>query len=112
MIRIVGPLDTSEYEAALALRKLITQALPNIIEDPTHNILIIAGAKCHGQLTRDIDLLVLGSFGPGLKYSPFLSFKTPDGQLHTPDAVEVRSLCAVIEIKGHHSGDVRFVGTT
>jgi hypothetical protein len=112
MIRIVGPLDTSEYEAALALRKLITQAWPNIIEDPIHNILIIAGAKCHGQLTRDIDLLVLGSFGTGLKYSPFLSFKTPDGQLHLPDAIEVRSLCTVIEIKGHHAGDVRFVGTT
>jgi hypothetical protein len=112
MIRIVGPLDTSEYEAALALRSLITQAWPNVAQDAIHNIQIIAGAKCHGQLTRDIDLLLLGNFGAGLTYTPFLPFETPDGQIHLPDAVEVRNLCLVIEIKGHRPEDVRFVGTT
>ena len=57
MIHIFGQDNTSEYEAALQLRGLILDALPKIKNSQQDVIVIIAGAQCHGQKVRDIDLL-------------------------------------------------------
>ncbi len=111
MIQVVGAEDTREYEAALALRRLILQEWPGIIDDPTHQVHIIANAKCHGQQPRDIDVLLLAKFGPGFRYRPFLSFTAADGQTHRPEYVYVDSLCLAIEVKDHQPKDVRFIGT-
>src|SRR5438034_11307688 len=112
MIYVVGAGDTREYEAALTLRDLLMQAWGGVIDDPAHQVWIIANAKCHGQQTRDVDILLLAKFGPGLRYAPFLTFTTIDGQIHRPDYVYVLSLCLAIEVKDHKPEDTHFVGTT
>ncbi len=111
MIQVFGAEGTREYEAALAIRDLMVKAWPSVAHSPTHDVRLVAGAKCHGQQKRDIDVLLLASFDAGLEYRPFLSFQGADGQYHKPDSVQVRSLCVVIEVKDHRPEDVRFVGT-
>jgi hypothetical protein len=111
MIQVFGAEDTREQEAALALRNLMVKAWPSVADSPIHDVRIVAGAKCHGQQKRDIDVLLLASFDTGLEYRPFLSFQGADGQYHKPNSVQVRSLCVVIEVKDHRPEDVRFVGT-
>lgn len=111
MIQVFGAEGTREHEAALAIRDLMVKAWPSVAHSPTHDVRLVAGAKCHGQQKRDIDVLLLASFDAGLEYRPFLSFQGADGQYHKPDSVQVRSLCVVIEVKDHRPEDVRFVGT-
>jgi len=110
MIQVVGASDTREYEASLALKDLLIEAWGGN-DDPAHQVWIIANAKCHGQQTRDVDILLLAKFGPGVRYAPFLPFTTFDGQTHRPDYVYVNSLCLVIEVKDHRPEDTRFIGT-
>jgi hypothetical protein len=111
MIRVYGAKDTDEYDAALALSKLIVEAWPSVKDSSLHDVRIIAGAKCHGQRTRDIDILLLASFGPGLGYTPFLPFKDLHDQIQRPANVQVGSLCVAIEVKDHSPDSVRFIGT-
>ncbi len=110
MLHVMGDSTTSEYNAAVELRRIILRSWPNVISDLTHQIWIIAGAKCHGQPKRDIDILLLASFGAGLTYRPFLAFSSR-GQLECPDEVLVRSICAAIEVKDHPPEKVRFEGS-
>lgn len=112
MIQVFGDEHTREYEAACSLRDAIVKAWPTVAHDPIHDVRIIAGAKCHGQKRRDVDILLLASFGTGCTYSPFLAFQKNDGQLCEPDTVHVDSLCVAIEVKDHSEQVVRFVGTT
>ena len=88
MIHIVGEQNTPEYTAALALREMIARAWPDAVDNQAHDVKIVVGAKCHGQDVRDIDILLLANFGPGLEYTPFLSFDV-HGRRHTPRSVEV-----------------------
>lgn len=111
MIHVVGPESTAEYGAAVDLRKLMVQRWPAIEEDPAHQVWLIAGAKCHGQPLRDIDILLLATFGPGLKYDTFYPFTDKYHQLQEPSDVAVRSLCVAIELKDHSAGYVRFIGS-
>lgn len=111
MILVLGPEGTREHDAALALKELIVRSWPAMRDDPTHDVRIVAGAKCHGQRVRDVDILVLASFGPGLEFTPFLPFTLGGGRLLQPKAVTVESLCLVIEVKDHPPDAVRFVGT-
>lgn len=112
MIVVLGTEGSREYEAALELRDMIVRTWPCVEHDEAHDVRIIAGAKCHGQDTRDIDLLLLARLGPGIVYCPFLPFQGWDGRVHTPKTVRVRSLCCVIELKDHDPNGVRFIGTT
>ncbi len=111
MIHIVGEQNTPEYAAALALREMIVRAWPGTVDNQAHDVKIVVGAKCHGQDVRDIDILLLASFGPGLEYTPFLSFDV-NGRRYTPRSVGVRSLCLVVEVKDHSPESVRFSGTS
>lgn len=110
MINVVGDPTTSEYEAAIELRRLLLKAWPDVDLSIKHRVWIIAGAKCHGQPKRDIDVLLLASFGDGLAYIPFLPFSV-HGQLECPDKVRITSICAAIEVKDHAPEKVRFEGT-
>lgn len=112
MIQVFGAEGTREHNAAITIRDLIVKAWPSVADNPAHEVWIIAGAKCHGQQKRDIDVLLLASFDDGLEYRSFLPFQGADGQQHKPDSIQVRSLCVVIEVKDHRPEDVRFVGTT
>ena len=110
MIHVIGDSTTSEYNAAVELRRIILHSWPTLMTASTHQIWIIAGAKCHGQTKRDIDILLLTSFGSKLTYHPFLSFYDRD-QLEKPHEVRVKSLCAAIEVKDHPPEKVCFVGS-
>ncbi len=68
MIHLLGDSTTSEYEAAAELKRLILKAWPEVSRNIEHTVWLIAGAKCHGQPKRDIDILLLASFGGGLTY--------------------------------------------
>ena len=112
MIQIVGDPDSREYDAALTLREHIARLWTAAVDDPQHDIRIVAGAKCHGQDPRDIDLLLLATLGPGLTYNTFFPFTKRAGSLQTSGKVEVQSLCLAIEVKEHPPEGVRFVGTS
>jgi len=84
---------------------------PEVETDHLHKVHIITGALCHGQAIRDIDLLVLASLGPGLRYDTFIPFTDSAENRQTPRGVEVRSLCLAIEVKDHPMEKVRFTGT-
>ena len=88
---------------------MILRAWPTIAKEPGYDIRIVAGAKAHGQQTRDIDLLVFAQLSDGPRYHCTMPFG-PARSL--PDAVRVSSLCLVIEVKDHAPEDVRFPGTT
>ena len=61
-IEIIGATDGSERDAAERLKSLLTPFIDN------NRLTIIVGAKCIGEEVQDIDLLLLGSFGYGIKY--------------------------------------------
>ncbi len=111
MLRVVGAEGTSEYAAAVALGDMIADALPQVRDNPQHQVVVVANAKCHGQRTRDIDVLLLARFAPGVSVRRTLPFTGPLGRAGPPSRIEVRSLALVIEVKDHRPQDVRFVGT-
>jgi hypothetical protein len=49
MITVQGSHDTEEYQAAQHLRQLMVAAWPPVAERESHDVTIIAGAKCYGQ---------------------------------------------------------------
>lgn len=110
MISICGDENTREYSAAATLRELIARVWPSTISSRDQNIHVVAGAKCHGQRRRDIDLLVIANFSQPMPYTPFLPF-SGFGQPQSPDSVEIESLFVAIELKDHLPNQVRFVGT-
>jgi hypothetical protein len=110
MIYVLGDAATSEYEAAIELKNLMLKAWPDIEQSARHHVWIIAGAKCHGQPKRDIDVLLLANFSESLTYTPFLPFSV-HGQLESPSEVHIKSFCAAIEVKDHSPERVRFEGT-
>lgn len=112
MIHIVGPKESREYGAAVELCELLIRAWPRIGESQEDSVYIVVAAKCHGQQVRDIDLLLLASFGADFKYSPFLSVTDRNGQPTRPPLIDVQSLCAVIEVKDHSAQGVRFIGSS
>lgn len=111
MIRLIGAEETREHEAALALQELIVNRWPTMQDSSEHEICIVAGAKCHGQRRRDIDILLLATFAPGVAFSPYLPIRVAGGQLLRVPLVDISSLCLAIEVKDHDAEDVRFVGT-
>src|SRR5689334_20259059 len=88
VIEIVGKASGSERDAAEALVKMLRPRL-----NQASRLLIVVGAKCIGFPIQDIDLLILGTFGSGLKIGSF-----------STDTVTLVNLALVIEVKDH-SGD-------
>ncbi len=104
--------DTPESAAAVKLRELILRAWPWVEGDPQAQIEIVPGVKCHGQSTRDLDIVLLGYLPPKARFVPFLNFmRRFDRQWIRPASVRVESLCIVLELKDSDPGDVRFIGS-
>ncbi len=103
--------NTSEYTAALSLKDKILQEYPQIENSASESISIIVGAKCHGQMVRDIDIIVIGNFASPVTFRPFLPFTTRAGDVERPDSIVVDSFCLVIEVKSHSAERVRFTGS-
>jgi hypothetical protein len=112
MIRIMGSTEGPEAAAARQMRDAILASWPWVETDPGASVEIIAGVQCHGQLTRDLDVVLLAVFPPRARFTPFLSFQRRGDRLWAkPGEVRLDSLCLIIEVKDHDQADVRFEGT-
>jgi hypothetical protein len=112
MIRLFGEEGTPEHAAALALRDLLARCWPEAVTAAEHDVRIITGAKCHGQPVRDLDIVLLATFGEGLTFRPYLPIRRSDGHLTIVPSIKVSSLCLVIEVKDHALQDIEIRGTT
>lgn len=101
MISVLGPEGTAEYTAACTLCELIRNTWPEVDQSEDDDIRIVASAKCYGQRTTDIDLIVFIL----LKKPQLVPFEDTE-----QEPVYVRSLCLTIEHKTHQSSGVVFEG--
>ena len=99
-VEIAGQTTGAERQAAESLKSRLEPALR-----PQDRVVIIAGAKCYGQKTEDIDLLVIGQFTP--------PFGLPE-EIRSPNTpavpVHVSNFVMIIEVKDHDSAAIRFEG--
>jgi len=106
-----GPQDTHEYEAATVLKDRILASWPQVANDPSSEIHLIASVKCHGQNPRDVDVLVLAEFNSPPSYRQYLPVETTGGPpFQGVNNVWVDNLCFVVEVKDHPADRVRFTG--
>jgi AAA domain len=111
MIRVSGTTEGPEADAARELCRIVLASWPWVEHDPQTVIELVAGVQCHGQSTRDLDVVLLASFSDRARYAPFLSFqRRGDRQWLRPPEVQVVSLCIVVEVKDNDPADVRFEG--
>lgn len=101
-IQVLGPISGTEREAAEELRRRF-----RTIVNAGDRITIVAAAKCYGQVRKDVDLIVFGTFG-----SPLLSL--PPTQLEEKfrdRKCSVLSFALVVEVKDHDPSGVRIEGS-
>ena len=111
MLSIVGCDQGSEADAARQLRQAILKAWPWVESDPAAAIYLIPGVQCHGEVPRDIDLVILASLPINrATFTPTTQLRLLNGGVVESDAVCVRSLCLVVEVKDHIPRDIRFFG--
>jgi len=112
MIRVSGATEGPEANAARDLCRMVLASWPWVEHDPHTTVEIVAGVQCHGQSTRDLDIVLLATLPSRACYVPFLSFqRRGDHQWIKPAEVRVASLCIVFEVKDNDPADVRFEGT-
>ena len=111
MVNIIGCDEGPEADAAKQLRAAILKAWPWVETDFASKIFLIPNVQCHGETTRDIDLVVLASLPEQATFAPSCQLKLLNNNPVEADVVHVRSLCIVIEIKDHIPQDIRFAGT-
>lgn len=111
MIYLTGSGEGSEWEAAQTLYKIIVETWPWVESDPESEIRIITDVKCHGQLVKDLDIVILGALSTPVSYQPFLAFSRQDGTLEKPNAIFFKNLCLIIEVKDHDPSALKFIGT-
>src|SRR6185312_1242755 len=112
MIRLSGSTDGPEADAARRLAEVVHLSWPWAETDPDTKVEIIAGVQCHGQSTRDLDLVLLARFPERARFVPFLNFqRRGDRQWVKPDEIRVASLSLVVEVKDNDQANVRFEGT-
>ena len=108
-IRIKGNIETNEYQDALQLKQLFENSID--LNATNGEILIISNATLFGQETKDIDLIVIGSFE---KYRCSLKTKAVGAgkeQLELAErSVFVNNFCFTIETKRHRVEDLRLEG--
>lgn len=99
MLEIVGSTESKELDAANKLCKLLVSAEPDILDHHAIRAYLLPSVQCYRQNPRDVDLvLMLWDQRMETKVS-----KTSSGAL-------IRSLCLTIEVKGHSSKEVSFIG--
>jgi len=110
LITVLGTEGTSEYEAGCVLRDRLLRFVPDVVDNDAHQVQIIAGAQCHGQRVRDIDLVVIASFGNGVAFEPAFPINDGYGNPLNVKSINVERLCLAVEVKDHTQNDVRFIG--
>ncbi len=110
MIKLVGDLEGSEYEAACELRESIARAWPDIADDRNKldEIIIVIGGQIFGGAVQDLDLAVLLSLSRSRIVKSLTRVRADD----TPYEFGVQHACILIEVKDHSKAtqSVRFQG--
>ncbi len=102
---VYGAEQTSdEYVAALKLKQIIQDSLPN---SAIGEIVLFASATLVGQAVKDVDLLMIGEVQ---NYSVNAEFQT-EVEGFVKDRVAISSFCTTIEIKRHDISGVFVNGT-
>lgn len=108
-IRLKGNKETNEYQDALALKQLFESEFAD--NQTNGEILIISNATLFGQETKDVDLIVVGTFE---KYSCRVKTKAKDSKKVELELKErtvfVNNFCFVIETKKHRAEDIQLNG--
>lgn len=112
MINVIGKGETPEYEAAERIALLAKRAWPWLEDDDGSFLLVVPGVQCHGQLPRDIDIVVLGYFAQGRDnyLRPSVPLTLLNGSVVEVGKVRIDSLCLTIEVKDHDPSRVQFFG--
>jgi len=103
-VKIIGQVDTPEYNAGLQLKKMFQEQIPETVENG--HILISTNITLFGQEVKDIDIVVLGRFGKGFYRN--LKFRPKDEDEFKIKNVYFNSFCIVIELKSHLKEDITF----
>lgn len=105
LISVVGGnADSDEYRAALKLKNIIQDSLPqNVVGE----IVLYASANLVGQTVKDVDLFMLGVLQ---NYELKLEFIGTEGS-YIKDIVSINSFCTTIEIKSHDIDGISRIGT-
>lgn len=96
--------DSDEYEAALKMKDIINNSIPNTING---EIVLFASATLYGQAVKDIDLMMVGNLE---NYSTNLEFLDEKKQL-CKETVIITNFCTTIEIKRHDISGIFLRGT-
>lgn len=112
MIRVSGTSEGPEAAAARELCRILLQSWPWVEHDSRATVEVVAGVQCHGQSTRDLDVVLFATFPSRARFVPFLNFqRRGDHRWVRPAEVRVASLCLILEVKDNDQADVRFEGT-
>ena len=99
--------NSDEYNAALKLKKIIQDGIPNSAEG---EVVIFASATLYGQAVKDIDIIMLGSL-KGYSVTADFYDKTGGEPQKIRDSVEIESFSTVIEVKRHDISAISMKGT-
>lgn len=99
-----GNTDSDEYRAALKLKKVIQESMPQSV---IGEIVLFASANLVGQTVKDVDLFMLGKLQ---NYELYLEF-IGDKDAFVKDKVSINSFCTTIEVKSHGINAISRVGT-
>jgi hypothetical protein len=108
---IEGHPEGPEFSAATVLRDLFLTAWPWLESDRDNRVVLVAGVQCHGQVPRDIDIVMLAALP---RRPQFQAQFNPDLTVaeNAPTAVvRAESLCVAIEVKDHDPRFIRLRGT-
>ena len=99
--------NSDEYNAALKLKKIIQDGIPNSAEG---EIVLYASATLYGQAVKDVDIIMLGSL-KGYSVTAEFYEKTDDEPQKIRDSVEIENISTVIEVKRHDISGIFMNGT-
>lgn len=97
-------IDSDEYQAAIKLKKIITESLPQKTEG---EIVLFASATLMGQAVKDVDLMMIGRLQNYVINAEFSNGE--NGFIR--DKVDIASFCTTIEIKSHDATGISLNGT-
>ena len=112
MIQHVGTEGSAEWECANRIRGALLNIWPDLETDPLDRVLIVSSCKIYGYEVQDLDIVLCLNFENPRLFQPIRPVRCQqDGQSVRRD-VMVKSLCVVIEVKGHDQSGVRFDGAS
>lgn len=100
-IKIKGHETSNEYKAGLQLKEFFKSSISEEIEG---SILIACNVTLFGQEVKDVDIVVIGSFGQG--FVEKLKFRPKGEDNYITKNVYFTNFCFSIELKNHVTNDI------